>query len=420
MTVTAAAESTASRHERRDLALLAAGMLVSVAGDAAAMIALLLELHTHGAGWISALLAAELIPYPVFASLSGRLVDRVDNRRLLVTALVAQAAVTIPLSQVHSPWAVVALVFVLTTASTAVRPAVSAMVPVLASEERAASGYAWIATGTGIGWIAGPALGGLLTAAYGTSAALLADGATFLLIALACSLLSTTRRRAVPSETDARARGGFSLVWQDTVLRWSVLVTAVTVACAVVDNVAAPFRFLDQLHSSSAEYGGYLALWGLGALAGSQLPRRLRAGAMPTALAVGNALSGVGVLGIGLAPGLAVAYVSSFGGGIGNGIANVSLSALTVSRVEDRQRGRAFAAVSAVIQTGTGVGTIAGAPLVAGLHAGHAMVAAGALAAAIAGVTAIWTARAARRCQSSPHSRAGQTGIRRAASPSPR
>jgi MFS family permease len=393
VTATAPAGIAAPSRERRDLGLLAAGMLISVAGDAAATVALLLELHTHGTVWVSAMLAAELVPFPLFASLSGRLVDRVDNRRLLVAALLAQGAVAVPLAFVRSPWAIVALVFTLAIASTVVRPAVNAMVPVLASEARAPSGYAWIATATSVGWIGGPALGGGLTAAFGVTATLLVDAGTFVVIAAACGLLAATRGRSGSAEATPDHHGGMSIVWRDSVLRWSLLATVVVVACAVIDNVAAPFRFLDQLDASSAEYGGYLALWGIGALGGAQLPRRLRPDVLPAALAAGNALCGLGILGIGLAPDVAVAFGSSVVGGIGNGIANVSLNALVASRVAADQRGRAFAATGGIIQSGTGLGTIAGAPLVSALTASRAMITAGGVAAAIATVTAAWSAR---------------------------
>src|SRR4051812_36936379 len=196
------------RRERRDVTLLSAGMLVSVAGDAAALIALLLELRTAGAGWVAAVLAAELIPFVVFASPSGRLVDRVDNRRLLVVALFAQAAVVVPLAYVRSPGAIVALVFVLSAVSTLVRPAGRPVVPALAGDERAAAGYAWVATGSGIGWIVGPAVGGLMTAAFGVTVALLVDAATFVTLAAACSRLSATRGHAQQQDPSQPRLGG--------------------------------------------------------------------------------------------------------------------------------------------------------------------------------------------------------------------
>lgn len=396
MKAVVAAPPGRGRRERRDVTLLSAGTLMSVAGDAAAIIALLLELRTAGAGWVAGVLAAELVPFVLFASPSGRLVDRVDNRRLLVAALSAQALLVVPLAFVRSPWLVVALVFALASVSTLVSPAANAMVPALTGEERAPSGYAWVATGAGIGWIVGPAAGGLLTSAFGVTSALLVDAVSFLTLAAACGLLSTTRGRPVDGATSSR-RGGLPILWRDTVLRWSMLVTALAVGCAVVDNVAAPFRFLEQLGATSTGYGLYLALWGLGALVGAQLPRRLSASSMPVALAAGNALTGLGILGIGVAPSVAVAFAASALGGVGNGIANVAASALVAGRVNAEQRGRVFASVGALIQAGTGIGTIAAAPLVVALGAGDAMTAAGAAAAAIAGSSVGWTLISGRR-----------------------
>jgi len=380
-------------RSRRDVALLTAGLSVSTAGDSAALVAILLELRGAGVGWVSAALGADLVPFILFASLSGRLVDRVDNRRLLVISLAMQGAVVLPLAFVRQPWLIVALVFVVASFSTVVRPATNAMVPVLAGEERAPSAYAWVATGTSIGYSAGYAAGGVLTAAFGVKGALLADTGTFVVLAFACSLLSATRG-GEPNASDAgKPLGGMAILWRNTVLRWSVIVTAVAVACAVVDNVAAPFRFINQLHTTSTGYGAYLSLWGLGSLLGAQLPRRISAAGMPAALATGNAISGFGIIGIGLSPGLGVALAASAVGGVGNGIANVSISSLVSARVEATERGRAFASVSALIQAGVGTGTVAGAPLVAVFGAGHSMAGAGALTVLIGTVTVAWSYR---------------------------
>jgi len=380
-------------RSRRDVAILTAGLSVSTAGDSAALVAILLELRGAGVGWVSAALGADLVPFILFASLSGRLVDRVDNRRLLVISLAMQGAVVLPLAFVRQPWLIVALVFVVASFSTVVRPATNAMVPVLAGEERAPSAYAWVATGTSIGYSAGYAAGGVLTAAFGVKGALLADTGTFVVLAFACSLLSATRGGEPNASHAGKPLGGMAILWRNTVLRWSVIVTAVAVACAVVDNVAAPFRFINQLHTTSTGYGAYLSLWGLGSLLGAQLPRRVSAERMPAALATGNAISGLGIIGIGLSPGLGVALAASAVGGVGNGIANVAISSLVSARVEAAERGRAFASVSALIQAGVGTGTVAGAPLVAVFGAGHSMAGAGALTVLIGTVTVAWSYR---------------------------
>jgi MFS family permease len=377
-------------RERRDLLLLAAGTLASVAGDTAAMVALLLELRTHGVGWVSGALGADLLPAVLLAAPSGRLVDRVDNRRLLVIGLVGQALIAVPLALARSPWLVVALFFALSVVSTVVRPAANAMVPVLSEDRGASKGFASISTGVGIGVVIGPALGGILTSAFGVTATLSVDAGTFLVMGIGCSLLSTTRKPEPTTAHEGRPHGGFQILRRDRILYLSIVATTVATACAVIDNVAGPFRFLDQLGTSSAGYGAYLALWGVGVLAGSQIPRRLNASALPVTLALGNGVTGLGILGIGLAPSLTVALAASVFGGIGNGLANVSQSALIAERVVEAERGRAYAASSGFLQTGIGLGTVAGAPIVAAVGAGHAMAGAGGFAAVLAGITAFW------------------------------
>jgi MFS family permease len=253
-----------------------------------------------------------------------------------------------------------------------------------------------VALGQNLGWIVGPAAGGVLIGAFGTSTALLIDAGTFVALAVACFLIRTRRPPHPPGGDEAettrgQARLGFRVLWEDRVLRVVLLVSAISVACAVLDNVAAPFRFVDQLGTTATGYGIYLTLWGVGVLAGSQVPPRIPAAHERYGPAVGNLLCGLGIAGIGVAPTLALAFVASAIGGVGNGMANVSQNALVGSRVPEHQRGRAFAANGAVMQAGNATGTAAAGPLVALLGAGVAMAVCGTLGAlaAAAGVIAL-------------------------------
>src|SRR3954463_10101671 len=193
-----------------------------MAGDSAALVAILLELRGHGVGWGAAAPGGGPVAFVLFATYSGRLVDRVDNRRLLVVSLMAQGALVVPLAFVRTAWLVVALVFAVASFSTIVRPATNAMVPVLAGEDGASSAYAWLATGNGIGWIAGSAAGGLLTSAFGVTTALLVDAATFAVLAASCSLLSATRAHSGDSHDQQARLGGMTILRRDSVLWWGV------------------------------------------------------------------------------------------------------------------------------------------------------------------------------------------------------
>jgi MFS family permease len=384
-----------TRSADRDLVLLAGGQAISVAGDSAALVALLLRLRPDGSGWVAALLAAELIPFVVLASVSGRIVDAVESRRVLLVALVGQAAVAVPLAFVSAPAGTVALFAALNAFATLVRPATSALVPAATGANGAARGYAWLATGAGLGWIVGPALGGIVTGTLGATAALLGDAGTFALLAGAVALVRARRRVGEHAHEDS-ARGGFALLWRAPVLRSALVTSGVATACAVVDNVAAPFRFVDQLGTSSSGYGLYLTVWGTGALLGVQVLPRLSAPRHPAALAAGNLLMGLAICGVGLAPTFVVALVAAIFGGFGNGLVNVTLNAVVAAQTPEAQHGRAFAAAGASIQTSVGAGTAVGAPLVAAFGAGHAMAGAGALAALTTLVAAPWLSRPPR------------------------
>jgi predicted MFS family arabinose efflux permease len=85
---------------------------------------------------------------------------------------------------------------------------------------------------------------------------------------------------------------------------------------------------------------------------------------------------------------------------------NVAVSALVSSRVRADARGRAFASVSALLQTATGLGTVAGAPLVAAFAAGSTMTGAGGLTVLVATGALAWAWRRGGRPSGQPLSEA--------------
>lgn len=267
-----------------------------------ALVALLLRMRPHGGGWVAALLAAELIPFIVCAPLSGRVVDRIETRRVLLAALLGQALIAVPLAVAGSPAATVGSFAALNALATLVRPATSALIPAVVGSGGAALGYARLATGASLGWIAGPAVGGLLTGIAGPTTTLLLDSATFAALATATGFIQARRPPSAPTPaTGARAAdGALALLWRAPMLRAGLLISAVATGCAMVDNVAAPFRFITQLHTSDLGYGLYLAIWGIGSLAGVQLLPRIPGRHHVPALAAGNLLTGLGIAGIGL------------------------------------------------------------------------------------------------------------------------
>jgi MFS family permease len=333
----------------------------------------------------------------LLASVAGIVVDRFESHRVLVIGLIGQAVLALPLALTSSPLGTVLLSTGLNAFATFVRPATSALVPVITGPSDGARGFAAVASGTSLGWIVGPAVGGLLTGSFSSTAALLVDAVTFAVLAAAAAVLRVRRHptgtSTATSGDHGRARGGFALLWHTPALRIALIVSAIGTGCAVIDNVASPFRFIDQLGASSTGYGLYLTIWGAGVFVGVQVVPRLGERRLAMVLAGGNLLTGLGIAGIGLAATLVLAFIASALGGIGNGLAAVAQNVFISANTPSAAHGRPFAAASATNQTAIGIGTAAGAPLISLLSANGAMIAAGGLSAITAAGALVYTLR---------------------------
>jgi MFS family permease len=147
----------------------------------------------------------EFVPIVVVALVSGALADSVDRRRLVLVAEVgaaATAAALIANSLLSEPTTAVLYVCAALLAgfSALLRPPLEAMVPRLVPREqlKAAMALRWIRSD--VGMVGGPALGGVLIAAFGLPITYTIDLVTFLV-----SLVLLTMMRASPPPVDADA-----------------------------------------------------------------------------------------------------------------------------------------------------------------------------------------------------------------------
>jgi MFS family permease len=147
---------------------LLAGLAVSQIGDwlyNLALVALVYE-RTHSALWAGVTTAARVVPMVALGPLGGVLADRFDRRRVMVIcdlirlalmAVLALAALT------HPPIVVFPLIAALATAAGApFLPSASAVTPRLVPDADLPGANAARSAVTGLGIIAGPALGGVL------------------------------------------------------------------------------------------------------------------------------------------------------------------------------------------------------------------------------------------------------------------
>src|SRR4051812_26854655 len=203
----------------RDLRLLAASAGLSALGDFLAMIPLILHVQerTGSTFAVSAVFFALWGPVVLGAGLAGAIVDRYENRALLVGISIAQAAVAVALAaSVDTLWLVLPLVALLGVGASVVQPAEFALVPAAAGERDVARANGLMETLRSLGFTAGPLLGGVLGAAGLLRLALMIDALSFAAVALAGMSIHARRRPGAPvAGQRVRARDGFAFLAHD-------------------------------------------------------------------------------------------------------------------------------------------------------------------------------------------------------------
>jgi MFS family permease len=356
---------------RRDVAILVLATAISVTGDAAAVIALLLRLHAHGgSGWVIAgLFLASGAPMIVLSPLAGGLVDRIDSRTAIAASAVAQSACALLLAHVTGTAATLLLVALLTSCGTVVSPAVAALLPRTVPGDRLVEASAHQQTAVIAGNLAGPAIGGLLTGALGSVAPLELDAASFLVMAVAIFFVRTRRHVSRESTAPRVRRSGLRVLWGDPLLRAVVSTMSGVLLAAGSVNVAEVFLMKDALHTTDVVFGIVSAMWMAGMVVGSAATPRLgrTIPALLWVMAVAVLVGGVGLIATGLSPIWPLAAAAFFVGGIGNGGLSVACRTIVTLQVPDEYRGRVFGAMAASINAAGVFAYVAGGGLVAAL-----------------------------------------------------
>jgi hypothetical protein len=180
---------------------IAAARLISLTGSEAARIALVVALYqrTESARWIGVGLLTQYLTRGLLTPAAGALGDRFDRRRVMVASDLAGAACFCSLALVRAPWLLILLAFLASAAETPFFPAASAAIPNLAPGNLAWAN-ATVVFRANVGFLLGPAIGGMLSSAIGPSGVFLVNAASF----------------AVSAAIVAAVRGSFSQAPEST------------------------------------------------------------------------------------------------------------------------------------------------------------------------------------------------------------
>jgi MFS family permease len=349
---------------------LLAARTVSHVGDGIALIALvLLVKEDRGTGTsVGALLLATSIPR-FLGPLAGVVVDRVEQRSLMVACDVGQAAIFGTIAWLDPSFPVLlGLVALAASFDTLFAPAGRSALPALVRPEQLMRANAWIGMSLNIRVAVGPVLGGLLFSWLGGRGALAANALSFVLSALFLLRLPPLRAPA----DGGQARGflavgvdGLRFAWRNRVVRTLIVALFIGVAFAGLDDVALVFLVRETLGGGPLAYGLVTGAYGVGMLAGSLgLSWKGTAAAAGTVFLLGWVASGIGAVLTGIAPLIALVAVGQAVAGVGNAVDVVAMDTLVQQAVPREMLGRVFGLVGTAAPAGHTLAFAAGGFLV--------------------------------------------------------
>ncbi len=344
-----------------------AGRVVSHLGDGATATAVVLFVQrSRGTGVaVGTVLLAAGLPR-LLGPLAGALVDRVDQRRLMIGCDAVQVVLFAIVAAVLPAYALL-VAFVATTAlvDTVFAPAGRSALPAFVADPDLPTANAWTGMALNLQVVVGPVIGAAMFAAAGLRGALLVDAGSFVVSILFLRTLPPLP--PAPPEGDERRPGLAGSTWagvregmRNPVARAVGLTLFLGVSLAAMTNVALVFLARD-LGTGDLGYGLLSAGFGVGMLLASVVLVRLAARVAPGRLmALGWMANGAGSVAVGASGLFALTLPAQAVAGSGNGITNVADTTLIHRHVPRGLQGRVFGLVGTAAFLGVSVASVAG------------------------------------------------------------
>jgi len=355
------------RPSRRPWTLLASGPFrnlwvastLSLFGDFFSYIAIAwLVLQLTGSSLaLGSVLVAQAVPRGLLMLVGGALADRLSPRLTMLGSMGLRAVFVAPLAAVviagHAQmWEVYAISIVFGIVDAFFMPARTSILPKIVADHELEPGNAVLNVTMQASVIVGPALGGVVVAAFGTGWAFAADAACFAIgFVFVLWLPAAARAASADEHPDGGMAGqilaGFRYAWGDIGIRVSLIVIAVVdFAANGALGVGLPTLARGRFSAGAAGFGILLAAWGVGATAGALgsglVPPPRRFGWLLVAVC---AWIGVGIGVVGILPSLAPAALAMGISGIATGAVNTYGLSWLQRRTDPAMQGRVMSLV---------------------------------------------------------------------------
>ena len=228
---------------------------------------------------------AALLPVLPVSLLAGVLSDRFPRRKLILIAesvLMAEAFVMAGLIWlgIIQVWHVMLLSFIYGTASAIEQPARLAFILDVVGKEDLTNAVALNASGNNTGRILGPALAGLIIAAYGEAACFLINGISFLavILALVAIRIVEATKPKVPLQVLGSLKNGFQYMLNNKTILNLLVIVSIASFLTIPYITLMPVFARDNLQLGADALGFLMTAVGVGAILGALLVANLHAG----------------------------------------------------------------------------------------------------------------------------------------------
>ena len=361
---------------------------------------------TGSATFVGVITFAQLGPLLLLSVIGGALADQFDRRRLLLAVAVEQLGFSLAIAWLTraddpSRVALVLLVLAIGAGQAVHAPTYSAVLPGLVGRRDLAGAISLNSVQMNASRVVGPAIGGVLFAAFGAPWVFALNAATYLAV---IGVLLTMRFPSLDSGNEPeglrRVLGGFRVVRDNQVVRrclGTMIVFSLLCLPFVVQMPTVAARNLG-VQPDSAAYGVLYACLGLGAVIGSLAIGTVLA-AVPKRHIVPVGLSGfaLAVAALALLRDPAPAYPVAVLVGICYFGTVTSLSTVLQERLDDRVRGRVMALWIMSFGGTVPIGGLLAGPAIEATSVTTVMLTGAAVAALLAGWVRLITARPAAR-----------------------
>lgn len=303
---------------------------------------------TDSSAAIAAVPFVGLIPLLVVSPFAGAWADKVSRRRLILFSLSGQAvvgaavALMVTVDAVTYPRLLISSVVGGTMGSIGA-PVLQAVIPTLVPVQALRSAIVLNSMQFNISRAIGPTAAGLLIDGIGPTFVFWLNVTTYFAAIYGAwglverpAAFAGVANRSVMGDIAAGAR----YAMRATPIRTALVAGAVNAVLVFPLSYVAPILATQSLDLEASGYGVLVGTFGLGAIIGGIILLVERERSVERAVSIGVAGCAVGLLIIGLAPGLAVALVGMFVTGLA--FVNVTSNVLTSlqTNIDDRVRGR--------------------------------------------------------------------------------